>query len=193
MNRKIDATTPASLLFRLRYHSDSVAWIEFVDVYSPLIYDYGRSCGLQSSDAADVSQEVLLRVAKAIRAFEYDREKGLFRDWLARIVLNEVRRFIKKQANLPLPAEELDRSPGTLESAWNEHFQQYLFAKALERCQCHFTRETWAIFQRSWIEKNPPDQVADSLGVSVEQIYVARSRVLKRLRHEVAILADDIL
>ncbi len=67
LSRKIDAPTPPSLVMRLRDHSDSKAWTEFVDVYSPLIYNYCRWRELQSSDAADVTQEVLLRVAKAIR------------------------------------------------------------------------------------------------------------------------------
>ncbi len=124
LSRKIDATTPPSLVIRLRDHADTKAWSEFVDVYSPLIYNYCRWRELQSSDAADVTQEVLLRVAKAIRSFEYDRTKGLFRDWLARIVLNEIRRLTKKHIDVATAPNDLDQDTGLLESAWNEQFNK---------------------------------------------------------------------
>ena len=193
MSRKLDATTPPSLVFKLRDHSDAAAWTEFVDVYSPLIYDFCRAHQLQASDAADVTQEVLVRVARAIRTFEYDRAIGLFRDWLARIVLNEIRRLTKKQTRLEVACDDLDQDAGVLESKWNEQFQSYIFAKALERTKPHFSPETWCIFDMSWLRKLPTEVVASELNVSVNHIYVARSRVLKRLRYEVAILADDLL
>ena len=193
LNRKIDAPTSPSLVLRLRDHADAGAWTEFMDVYSPLLYDFCRARGLQSSDAADVAQEVLLRVAKAVRSFEYDPSKGLFRDWLAKIVINEIRRFGKKRTDFVEATNDLDQDFGNLESMWNEQFQQHIFSKALARCQPHFAPETWKMFERSWIDKLEPELVAKELQISVEQIYVARSRVLKRLRYEVAILADDLL
>lgn len=70
-----------------------------------------------------------MRIARAIRSFEYDREKGLFRDWLARIVLNEIRRLNKKQSRLVAACEELDKDSGVLESTWNDRFQQHIFSK----------------------------------------------------------------
>jgi RNA polymerase sigma-70 factor (ECF subfamily) len=185
--------TQPSLVLRLRDHSDGAAWNEFVDVYSPLIYDFCRTRELQSSDAADVTQEVLLRLSKAVRNFEYDRSKGLFRDWLARIVLNEIRRYAKKLSQLVVSSEELDKDCGELASSWNEQFQQHIFAKALDRAKSRFNEETWAMFEMSWLKKLPAQQVAQDLGISIERIYVARSRVLKRLRYEVTILADDIV
>lgn len=192
MSRKIDATTPASLVIRLQDHADAKAWSDFVDVYSPLIYNYCRLRELQSSDAADVTQEVLLRVAKAIRNFEYDRTKGLFRDWLARIVLNEIRRFAKKHVDFATAPHDLHQDSKRLESAWNEQFQQHVFAKALERTRAHFSDDTWLMFERSWIGEVPAKQLAQELGTGIDRIYVARSRVLKRLRFEVALLADDL-
>jgi RNA polymerase sigma-70 factor, ECF subfamily len=193
VNRKIDANTSPSLVLRIRDHSDADAWTEFIDVYSSLIYDFCRSRSLQSSDAADVTQEILLRVAKAIRNFEYDRSKGLFRDWLARIATNEIRRFMTRKSSVNTSSINLDQGSGSLESSWNERFHQYIFSKALERSQSHFTAETWKMFERSWIDKLPVEQVATELGTTIERVYVARNRVLKRLRYEVAILADDNL
>jgi RNA polymerase sigma factor (sigma-70 family) len=191
LNRKIDVTTSASLVLRLRDHSDVSAWSEFVDVYSPLLYGFCRNRNLQSSDAADITQEVLLRIAKAIRSFEYDREKGLFRDWLARIVLNEIRRHGKSKSPVATPIEGLDDDLGTIESEWNDQFQQHIFTKALERTKTRFNDETWALFEKTWLQKQPAEDVAREHGIGIEKIYVARSRVLKRLRYEVGVLADD--
>jgi RNA polymerase sigma-70 factor (ECF subfamily) len=120
-----------------------------VDVYSPLLYGFCRNRNLQSSDAADITQEVLLRIAKAIRSFEYDREKGLFRDWLARIVLNEIRRHGKSKSPVVTPIEGLDDDLGTIESEWNDQFQQHIFAKAMERTKTRFNDETWALFEKT--------------------------------------------
>ncbi len=88
-------------------------------------------------------------------------------------------------ATLP---SDLDQDVGFTDSVWNEHFQQAIFAKALERSQPHFSDETWIMFAKSWIEKVDVEQVATDLGTSVDRIYVARSRVLKRLRYEVTLL-----
>jgi RNA polymerase sigma factor (sigma-70 family) len=193
LNRKIDALTSPSLVLRLRDYSDSTAWTEFMEVYSPLIYEYCRSRGLQSSDAADVTQEALLRVTRAIRTFEYDKSKGLFRDWLARIVINEIRRFASKLSEVAPLSPEWDNETAKIESDWNEQYQQHIFSKALERSRPHFSDETWKMFERSWIDKLDAKEVADELSISVDQVYVARSRVLKRLKYEVALLADDVV
>jgi RNA polymerase sigma-70 factor (ECF subfamily) len=193
VNRKIDAPTPPSLILRLRDHADAESWTTFVDVYSPLIYEFARLKGLQATDAADVTQEVLLRVAKGIRRFEYDRSKGLFRDWLARIVINEIRRNVSKRRADNLPIDQLEEPSGPTQSVWREQFQQHLFRVALDQCRRQFTEETWLLFEKSWLQKLPIEMVASEANVRVEQVYVARSRVLKRLRYEVALLAEDII
>lgn len=176
-------------MLRIRDHHDEHAWDTFLNVYSPLIYNFCRGKGLQASDAADITQEVLLRVANAIRKFEYDRSCGMFRDWLARIVSNEVRRHYVKRKEQVLPPE-FDASGA--DEMWDEYFHQHLFKAAMSRCRPHFTDDTWTLFEQSWIKKIPAKQVAEEFQVGIESVYVARSRVLKRLRREVAILADDI-
>jgi RNA polymerase sigma-70 factor (ECF subfamily) len=191
--RQIDTETPQSLLLRIRDRDDQQSWFAFVDVYSPLIYVFCRARKLQESDAADVTQEVLLRVAKAIETFEYDSRKGLFRNWLARIVINEIRRFATKNKGKETASRYDDESIGEVESEWNEHYQSHILHVALERTKVHFTANVWRLFVESWIENSPPPEVAERLQTSVEQVYVARSRVLKRLRHEVCILADDLI
>ena len=149
--------------------------------------------GMQASDAADVTQEALLRVARAIRSFEYDPSKGLFRDWLARVVVNEIRRDSGRTARNAQLSADLNQDSGSVESQWQEHFQQRIFELALQRSKPHFEALSWTLFQRSWLGKEEPKSVAVECGVKIEQVYVARSRVLKRLRYELSILCDDMV
>ena len=88
--------TRPSLLARIRDPRDGVAWGEFVDIYGPLVYDYGRRRGLQDADAADLTQDVLRAVAAAADRFAYDPARGAFRSWLFTVtrtkLLDSVRR-----------------------------------------------------------------------------------------------------
>ncbi|MEM7474007.1 MAG: sigma-70 family RNA polymerase sigma factor [Planctomycetota bacterium] len=177
----------------MKNHEDHGAWQSFVDVYSPLVYGFCRKRGMQGQDAADVTQEVLVRVAKAIGKFEYDPGKGLFRDWLARIVSNEICRLhSKRKSEVELIEGNLEDSPA-FQSLWNVSFQQRLLEVALDRSKEGFSETTWKLFEQSWIEKIPVSQVAENCNVSPDQVYVARSRVLKKLRYEVCLLADDAI
>jgi RNA polymerase sigma factor (sigma-70 family) len=83
--------TRASLLVRIRDRQDNQAWSQFVEIYSPLIYGFGRKHGLQDADAVDLMQEVLRIVARTAERFEYDAKLGSFRGWLFTIVRNEQR------------------------------------------------------------------------------------------------------
>jgi RNA polymerase sigma-70 factor (ECF subfamily) len=98
------AATRPSLLLRLRDPLDAESWRAFVTLYGPLILRFTRQAGLQDADAADVAQDVLARVARAIRDFTYRPECGRFRDWLGTAVRHRVRSFLKREAHRPRAA-----------------------------------------------------------------------------------------
>jgi RNA polymerase sigma-70 factor (ECF subfamily) len=189
--------TRPSLLLRIRDHQDAEAWQTFVDVYAPLIYGYCRHRRLQESDAADVAQEVLTRVARSMRNFEYSPDRGRFRDWLGTIARNEIVRF---QTRAKRPGEGAGgEAAGVLDSvasadqdsAWSAQFHAHLLETALGRVRPHFDPATWRAFELVWLDDAPAPQVARQLGLAVEKVYVAKSRVLKRLREEVLLLGED--
>jgi RNA polymerase sigma-70 factor (ECF subfamily) len=189
--------TRPSLLMRLRDRGDNQAWSDFIDVYSPLIYGFLRRRGLQESDAADVAQEVLTRVARAMPEFGYDRDRGRFRDWLWTVTRNEVRRHWtargRQVAEVPLAGdsvlETLASDGWTAE--WNDEFQRHILNTALQRICSSFEPRTWQAFTRVWLQNNSAVEVAAALNAPVDFVYVAKSRVLKQLREEVLRLADD--
>jgi RNA polymerase sigma-70 factor, ECF subfamily len=189
-----DVTHP-SLLLRVRNADDAAAWETFVRIYGPLIYSYCRRKNLQENDAADVAQEVLTRVSKAIRIFEYDPNKGRFRDWLGRITHNEIVRLLQAKGKNPQDIGEdnnVELVAGDSGSAWDDHFHAALLDAALKRIESEFEPETWRAFRAVWIETQSPTQAAAELGISVEKTYVAKSRVLKRLQAELLVLCEDI-
>src|SRR5258708_17176793 len=91
--------TRASLLVRLRDSRDGAAWIEFVELYAPLVYGYARKQGLQDADAADLLQDVLAAVAASVGRLEYDPARGAFRNWLFTLVRRRLSDWRDKQAN----------------------------------------------------------------------------------------------
>jgi len=184
--------TRASLLLRIRDPRDRLAWREFVGVYAPLIYAYGRRRGLQDSDTADLTQEVLHRVARASAAFEYDPAKGSFRGWLLAVSRNELRKVVAREARqargagdtdvLELLEQQVDLSD---EDAWEREYQWNLFRWAANKVRVEFREPTWQAFWRTAVLSTGIDQVARDLGISTGAVYVARSRVTARIRQEI--------
>ncbi len=195
MNREADAlNTNPSLLLRLRDVQDRQAWALFVEVYGPLIISYCQRKNLQDSDAADVSQEVLKSLCKTLRGFEYQPERGRFRDWLGKVTHREILHFWKRQRR-HVSAENTGEDAGlSVEDSrsWDHHFHCELLQTAVQRIRHEFEEETWSIFVKLWFEDKSPSEVAAIFGTSVGGAYVAKSRVLKRLRAEVLMLSDDL-
>jgi RNA polymerase sigma-70 factor (ECF subfamily) len=189
--------TRPSLLVRIKDARDDDAWATFVQTYAPLVYGYCRRRGLQASDAADVVQEVMAKVARSMRAFDYRPDRGRFRDWLGtlthRTLLNHLRAGRRaargEGGDEPSPEPAEPESPGP---AWAEEFHARVLRVALERIRPHFEPATWRAFERAWVDGRPAAEVADELGLPIDAVYSAKSRALKRLREEVLALAEDL-
>jgi RNA polymerase sigma-70 factor (ECF subfamily) len=190
------STTHSSLLLRIRNPKDGDAWQTFAEVYTPLVYGYCRRCGLQEADAADVTQEVLACVARSIKHFDYDPARGRFRDWLGTTARNELSRFVKRRqrlnCRLPFADELLRLESADSDPVWVDHFHSHVLDVALERVRLEFEPATWRAFERVWLDRMGAAKAAADLGIPIDKVYVAKSRVLKRLREEVVLLAEDI-
>jgi RNA polymerase sigma-70 factor (ECF subfamily) len=183
--------TRASLLVRLRDPLDAAAWGQFVDLYAPLIYGYVRKQGLQDADAADLCQDVLAAVAGAVGRLNYDPARGSFRNWLFTVVRNKLsnRRAARVISGSGDTAtiRLLDQcaAPEDAETEWQAQWDRRLFAWACERVRPHVTDATWQAFWRTAVEGHPGKSVAAELGMSVAAVYLARSRVLARLKESI--------
>lgn len=160
------ATRP-SLLLRLRDARDSAAWAQFVDVYAPLVYGFGRRHGLQDADAADLTQDVLRAVAAAAGRLEYDPERGSFRGWLFTIARNKLRNFLAaRQRQVQGSGDtgiqrQLQEQPDAAESGeWDREYEQRLFAWAAEQVRGGFEDATWQAFWQTAVDGKKPAEAA---------------------------------
>lgn len=190
-----DATesTSCSLLERAKVR-DPAAWQKLTNVYSPLVYQWCRHAGLQTSDAADIVQEVFRSVAGAVDGFRRDRPSDSFRGWLWTITKNKIRDLFRRRGDQPiaqggtaaqvklrdLPGEAPEDSDETSRLAVRTN----LARRAMSVMQDNFEERTWRAFWQAAVEHQPAADVAQDLGISVAAVYMAKSRVLRRLREE---------
>jgi RNA polymerase sigma-70 factor (ECF subfamily) len=180
-------TTPVSLLERVRDRGERDAWARFVELYTPLLLHWACASGLQPADAADLVQEVLTTLVQKLPEFQYQQD-GSFRRWLKALTLNKWRdRWRRRQArpgevSLAHGAEPAAPDPAALfEKA---EYQQRLVARALEVMQREFHPTTWKACWEHAVSGRSAAGVAAELGISEGAVYVAKSRVLRRLREE---------
>jgi RNA polymerase sigma factor (sigma-70 family) len=192
--------TRPSLLVRLKGEAGESAWAEFVDIYTPLIYGYCRKHGLQDADAADVSQEVMRAVVRAMEKFEYDPNRGKFRGWLLTVVRSKFNNLLASRQRQPQAVGEtamnllLDQEPTSAEqSDWDAEYQRRVFHWAAERIKPRFKMATWEAFWRTSVEQQDVKEVAESLGLSVGAVYIAKSRVLAQLRDEIRSVDEQVV
>jgi RNA polymerase sigma-70 factor (ECF subfamily) len=189
------ATRP-SLLLRIRDAGDGASWEEFAELYGPIIRGYCRRRGLQPADADDVGQEVLAQVARAIGAFRYQPDRGRFRDWLGTVTRNKIARFLEVRgrgawARGGDDATDWPEAPAE-DPEWSAEFHSRILEAALARIRPDFEATTWDAFARIWGDGRPAPGVARELGLSIDAVYAAKSRILRRLREEVLALAEDM-
>ncbi|HKI18020.1 MAG TPA: sigma-70 family RNA polymerase sigma factor [Isosphaeraceae bacterium] len=192
--------TRASLIIKLRDSNDEIAWSEFVALYEPLVYRLARQKGLQDADARDLCQEVFRAVAQAVDRWEPGR--GSFRGWLSRIARNLLINFLTRGhsqfrgSGATSVMELLDAQPAPDPSAsarFEAEYQRRVFQWAADNVRGEFTPATWQAFWQTAVEDRSPSQVARELGLSVGAIYIARSRVLARLKRRIEKLGDETM
>jgi RNA polymerase sigma-70 factor (ECF subfamily) len=186
-------TTSFTLLERLRQPAEKEAWARFVKLYTPLLLHWARSVHLSAQEAADLVQDVFTLLVQKLPEFTYDQTKS-FRGWLRAVTLNKWRqnqrqRTVRVQAmdaqglaNVPAPD-----SSGIFEK---DEYQQYLVHRALKLMQVEFQPHTWRACYACVVDGRAPAEVARELGITLNAVYLAKSRVLRRLHQELHGLLD---
>jgi RNA polymerase sigma factor (sigma-70 family) len=184
--------TRASLLLQLRDVRNDAAWTRFVEIYTPIVYGFCRNRDLQDADAADVSQEVMRAVARAMEKFEYDPQRGKFRNWLLTVARSKLNNFFNRRQRQPEPHGNtsiqnlMDAEPTQAEqSSWDKEYHGRLFHWAAEQLRPTLHEKTWQAFWRTTMQEEDAATVAGELQLSVGAVYVARSRVLARLKEKI--------
>lgn len=189
--------TSTTLLHRLRDVADEDAWDDFVRRYTPKVFEWCRKNNLQDSDAADVTQQVLLKLVSTMRTFEYDASRGSFRGWLKTVTSNTVRDLGRQWQNRNIRAAGDTAGVNQMnaicdERALNElsgrieaHYREELLREAEAQVRVRVQPATWQAWHATAIDARSVNEVATEVGMSVSEVYVAKSRVNKMMREVV--------
>jgi len=187
--------TRDSLVLRLQSQGDEEAWETFVQIYRPLVHRLARQRGFQEADADELSQEAMVAVAGAIERWTPQVGRGSFRRWLFRIaknmMINAITRIRPDQRGVGGTAfreiVEHQPDPTEEEQSWfADEYRQEVFRWASERVRPGFHDSTWQAFWLTSVNGQGIQETADELEMSVGAVYAARSRVMARLKQEVA-------
>ena len=192
-------TTRKSLLIRIKDRDDTESWSQFVDLYGPLVYRFGKRKRLQDADASDMMQDVMQRVAQSIEKFEYDPALGRFRSWLFLISRQCIANQLKRKARQPIGSADskvariLEQAPTEQdESVWEDEYRHHILNWAMDQIRIQFSESTWQAFHETAFKNRSASEVASDLNMSVGAVYIAKSRITKRLREKVATVDDSL-
>lgn len=188
----VSPQTRLTLIEKIKDSADAEAWAEFAAIYNPLIFEICRRKGLQHADATDIAQDVLSQVASAIGSYRHDQSGATFRGWLYCITRNVTVDFFRRRSKDPLatasalPNWEQIRVPTAEESReFQLEFRKRMFAVVAGSVQSQVAGKTWSVFWKTEVEGNEIETAAEALGMTIGAAYVARSRVMAKLRNEV--------
>ncbi|MFI4897595.1 MAG: sigma-70 family RNA polymerase sigma factor [Phycisphaerales bacterium JB059] len=179
-------TTHITLLGKLGEDANPAAWNEFCDRYGELIRSFARRQGLQASDCDDVLQDVLVALAGSMSRFEYDPDKGKFRSYLKTITLRAIyKKFRQKQQ----PSRQEPIGDGVLNATsdpetderWEQEWRQHHLRQAMRTIDTEFSDADRAAFRLYALGGRGAKETAEALGMSVDRVYQAKSRIMNRL------------
>lgn len=187
---RIPLTTTTQLLDALRDSNNSDMWEVLVERYSPVLQGVARGLGLDGADAADAAQQTLMDMVRDLRAGAFDPRMGGLRRWTLGIlrhrtgdILRKRRRERGRRAGLD-SAVDLPDTRVDLDAAWRAACTRHIVAMALERlvATSRFAPNTLRAFELTVLRAMPASAASEECGMSVDEVYVARTRVASRLR-----------
>jgi RNA polymerase sigma-70 factor (ECF subfamily) len=191
-------STSPTLLGRLRHDpADQAAWNDFVDRYGRTIYRWCRTWGLQEADAEDVTQNVLLELARQMHAFVYDA-KGSFRGWLKTVAYRAWCDFLdgRKRSTTGSGDSAVFRLLDSVEARdelirqMDDEYDRELLEQAMGRVRLRVQEHTWDAFRMTALDGQSGAEVAQQLQMNIGAVYVARSKVQKMIQEEISKLEN---
>ena len=184
------AETSVSFLDSLKADASTDSWREFVDLYTPLIRIWLHTQHVRDQERDDVTQEVIAVVLRRLPEFQRERT-GSFRNWLKRVTIfcwqNYRRKNLSKSpavggSDFGQMMGELGDPESEMSRRWDQQHDQYILQQLLEKIRPTVRPGTWNAFRAVTMDGKSAEQAAAELGVSVNAVYVAKSRVLSQLR-----------
>lgn len=177
--------TRAALLLRVKDPRDESSWREFVEIYEPLLYRYARLRGLTHEDAQEVVQDSLTQLVQSMPEFEYSSHKGKFKGWLRCMANNKINDMFKRHRPVNAQTDDFRRpqeSEPAAEEIWEEQWQRKHLRYCLKEVLAEASPSTRQAFELYVVMEWPVEKVMETLNISADQVYAAKSRITQRLR-----------
>ena len=174
---------------------DDVSWHEFYVTYRPLIILHGSDYKLTADEKEELVQMVLLEIFQKCKSFHYDRSHGRLRDYLRRIIGGKAIDILRRRKTDHVSDEVLNFHPdreSLLEEAWENEWQGHLLSQAINILRTQLEAITFQAFELHVINEKPAKEVATFLNISINMVYVAKSRSVKKLRSIIYELQETI-
>jgi len=144
---------------------------------------------LQEQDAADLVQDVLLVLVRKMPEFQYQRDRT-FRGWMRTVLMNKWRDRQHRGPAAPLDSGVQPVAPDDSDNLEEREYRLFVLGRALRLMVDDFEPSTWQACWETVVVGRPAAEVAVELGITVNAVYLAKSRVLGRLRRDLAGLLD---
>jgi len=177
-------------LLRVRDPADEQAWWEFEARYSELVLRYCLRRGLQQVDSEDIRQQVWINLAKGLRNFEYDPNRGRFRGYLGRVVRNAISRHFSRNASkdLALDSAVLASTPANAnghDESWDEEWVNHHYRLAMVKIEAKYEQRSVAVFRRLLTGETAED-VARAFDITPNAVRQVKHRIQKRMQELIA-------
>ncbi len=185
MESNTEPTRP-SLLIRVKNPQDQEAWAEFYEIYAPLLYRFARSRGLNHADAEDVKSQCCEALVRQIPTFDYERHQGGFKAWLYVMVKRRVIDRLRRRTEHQLDSAELRQLPAAeTQDVWDLQWREHHLRYCVNSLRPTVRAETWAVFSLLIEEQLTVGEVATRLGITTNQVYKTRRRMLELIRRRI--------
>ena len=170
-----------------------------MQIYTPLLRHGLRRYHFQDSDVGDLIQEVLATVSRELPEFRHNQRKGAFRSWLRRILVNRLRDLQRSAKYRPIVTgassmietfEELEDDASGVSQSWDQQHDMHVMKRLMELVRPQFEPLTWQAFRLQAVDGLSAQEVASQLQMTMNSVYLAKSRVLNNLRREADGLID---
>jgi RNA polymerase sigma factor (sigma-70 family) len=197
--------TRATLIQRLKNWQDQSSWEDFFETYWKLIYGVAIKGGLNDAEAQDVVQETMISVAKHMPRFKYDPAIGSFKSWLLNMTRWRITDQFRKRGRLIAHDSSIDDTARTrtvdqmidpasqdLDALWDAEWEKNLLAAAITRVKRRLDPQKYQIFDFYVNKEWAPEKVAETFGISIDQVYLAKHRTTELIKEEVKRLEAEM-
>jgi RNA polymerase sigma-70 factor (ECF subfamily) len=188
-------TTSVTLLERVRNRRDDDAWKEFHRIYAPLIARYAHRRGLGRADAEEIAQDCMQDLARAMPNFVYARQKGRFKAYVKTVADHRIDRWLRRPRPSLASQSRMDRLRPRLdpEAAWDRLWLREHLLYCLGVLESKSVDSTIRAFRLYALEDWPVEKVCGELDLTPNQVYLAKSRMTRRLRKAMRLHLGDVL